>query len=97
MKKTHWNYRIGTQIIPPPPGGFLKERYPDGWRIFKIIECHYEDDIPSAYAEKDVLKDWDTIEDIEWTVKKLTEMLDRNSPILDLDNWPNHWVDATLQ
>jgi len=82
-----WNYRIVTKLEPSP----LKGKPPS--RLFSIAEVYYADDKSTnadSYADgKNILSNWETIDELKWTAEKV--LLAFEKPILDLDNWPNEY------
>jgi len=83
-KKSYWNYRVLTRLIP------FKEGEEEKWREFFIAEVHYKDGKPSGYgAEKTLTSGWETVKDLKWTVKHLKEAFEK--PIIDANNFPKKW------
>jgi hypothetical protein len=94
-KKNYWNYRIVTQIFKGRKSYDMKDGsnkdIPDE-RIFSIVEVYYHDGKPDSYADsKGILLDHESVEDLKWVHKKIKKAF--KQPILDLDNFPNKWID----
>lgn len=87
MSKRHFNFRVLTKKLDNSNSVFFKND-----RIFGVYEVHYEDDKPTSYSEDALLiRNWDSIKDLQFTVDKLQHAFSK--PILDIDNWPNEFVD----
>jgi len=86
-----WNYRIATKIVKPENS----KMYPTGWREFLIIECYYENGIPTSYVERNPVGGWEDINDLTNTIKKLYETINKYKPIIDLDNFPHEFTETT--
>lgn len=91
-----WNYRIGTKVFSYKKKFEEKNKdlakFPDS-RLFSIIELYYdENNIPNGYTEPNVLSDWETLEDLIGTIDFVKLALEK--PIIDLDNFPNEWVEV---
>jgi hypothetical protein len=98
--KACWNYRIGTKLfsyhkIFVGKNDELAKR-PDQ-RLFSVIEVHYnskkdaDNNKPASYGEVHPLTDWEDIKDLKVTYKLIKRAFKK--PVLDLDNWPNKYID----
>jgi hypothetical protein len=90
MKST-WNYRIGTRIFD------YEKEVGDHFasfknqRLFSIVSVYYEDDKVVSYGETNQLSDNESLKDLKNTFKYIKAAFKK--PILDLDNFPNEWID----
>lgn len=74
-----WNFRIGT-----------KKDAKTNTRLFSVIECYYDSGHnPNGYGIKNILENWETPDELKWTMKKVLTAFDK--PVLDLDNFPNEY------
>lgn len=84
-----WDYRVGTKMISTEN----TPQYPNGWRKFFVFECYYNEyGIPDAYCKREPLSGWDNLSDLIGTVEKIHEMISKNKPVIDLDNFPNEFL-----
>ena len=78
----YWNHRIITKWLHGLNGA-------PGVRIFSVVEVHYDNGEPVGYGEKGMLQSHESIEGLEWTMKKLKKAFKK--PILDADNHMKKW------
>lgn len=80
--KRTFNYRIGTK------------KYDKNERWFDIIEVYYTDKIPTDYIEdtRFIFK-CESVEVLKEQIFQLLRAFDK--PIIDLDNFPNEYIETT--
>jgi hypothetical protein len=74
-----WNYRVATKMV-------------NDTRIFKIIECHYdENNEVEGYNDNNpnILDNWTDIKELIATYYMIESAFEL--PIIDLDNFPNYY------
>ena len=79
--KNHWNYRIATKLFK----GLNEDE-----RVFSVVEVFYVDGKPDSYCESNILDCLESRKAIKWILKKVKKAY--NKDILDLDNWPQKWI-----
>jgi len=87
-----WNYRIGTYIYHHN-GNNNQGHNMDGIRLFKIIDVYYEDDKEVSYGDRgywDKTDGYESFNDLKISMELMKMAF--NKPIIDLDNWPNEWI-----
>lgn len=78
---SHWNHRVGVKTSEHGP-------------LYSIVEVYYDEESqPEAYAERQILANWETYEDLEGTWKQVKSAFEK--PILNLDAFPNEFNNKT--